>query len=57
MKVSVVCNIMQTKFFGFQDTPQTTCGQARSLLFNIETISRSGTDTKPLIVNNILNYF
>jgi len=57
MKVSLVCNLTRTKFFGFQETPQTTCGQASSLLFSIETISRSSTDTKPLIVNNILNYF
>jgi len=48
---------MRTKFFGFQETPQTTCGHVPSLLFNIETISRSSTDTKTLTVNNILNYF
>jgi hypothetical protein len=57
MKVSLVSNIMWTEFFGFQETPQTACGQASGLLLNIETISRSSTDKKPLIVNNIQNYF
>lgn len=38
MKGSLMYNIMRTKFFGFQETSQTTCGQAPTLLLNIETI-------------------